>query len=400
MSEAYIYDAIRTPRGRGKKTGALYEVKPIQLLAALLNALKARTHFDPTEIDDVIIGNVTPISGQGGNIARAATLYLGWENTVSGFQLNKLCASGLEALNIAATKIRSGWDDLIIAGGVESMSRVPMGSDGGALWYDPAVSGKIGFVPQGISADLIATIEGFSRENLDEYAYLSQKRAIQAFQNEYFKHSIIPIKDINNITILENDETPRETTLDELARLSVSFAELGNLGYDSIAIGKYPFIEYIEHLHTAGNSSQKADGAALLLVGNKEKGKALGLKPRAKIKIIANQGTEPTMMLQAAAPSAKKALKKLRMNVKDIDLWEMNEAFASAILKFQREMNIETDRMNVNGGAIALGHPLGATGAILVGTLLDELERRDKNIGMVTICTVGGMGVSTVIERV
>lgn len=401
MTEAYIYDAIRTPRGRGKKTGSLHEVKPIDLLKTLLNTLRERNQLDTTQIDDTVIGCVTPVNEQGADIAKAALLYAGWDECVPGTQINRFCASGLEATNIAAMKIRSGWEDMVVAGGVESMSRVPMGMDGGAMMYDPAVSSAVGYVPQGIGADLIATIEGFSRETIDTYALRSQQRAHEAQQKGYFDTSIIAVKDQNGLMVLEKDEHLRpDTTMQTLADLPPAFQPIGEVGFNAVALNKYPAVERIVHVHTAGNSSGIVDGAALLLIGSQAKGKAMNLTPRARIVSAAATSAEPTIMLQGPAPAARKALQKAGMTTKDIDLWEMNEAFASPVLKFQQDMNIPDELLNVNGGAIALGHPLGATGAMLLGTILDELERRDLNTGLVTLCVGGGMGVATIIERV
>jgi len=401
MREAYIYDAVRTPRGRGKKTGSLHEVKPVELLAIVLRALRERNNIDTKAIDDAVIGCVTPVGEQGADIAKTALLYADWDESVPGTQINRFCASGLEAANIAAMKVRSGWEDMVVAGGIESMSRVPMGMDGGAMMYDPAVAVKVGFVPQGIGADLIATIEGFTREIVDNYALQSQQRAHHAQENGYFDKSIIPVKDQNGLMVLEKDEHLRpNTTLDTLAGLMPSFQAMGELGFDAVALNKYPAIENIEHVHTAGNSSGIVDGAALLLIGNQEKGAAMGLTPRARVVAAAATSSEPTIMLQGPAPAARKALQKAGMTAKDIDLWEMNEAFASPVLKFQREMDIADEILNVNGGAISLGHPLGATGAMLLGTMLDELERRDLKTGLVTLCVGGGMGVATIIERI
>ncbi|HMO40627.1 MAG TPA: acetyl-CoA C-acetyltransferase [Saprospiraceae bacterium] len=401
MTEAYIYDAVRTPRGRGRQSGALYEVKPVRLLEIVLRALATRTHLDTNAVDDAILGCVTPVDDQGFNIAKAALLYAGWSKAVSGMQINRYCASGLEAVNLAATKIRAGWADLVVAGGVESMSRVPIGSDGGALLYDPEVIARVNYIPQGVSADLIATIEGFSRTTVDEYALLSQQRAAQAMQNDYFNRSILPIYDQNGLLILDRDEHPRpDTTLEGLAQLPPAFAGAGSAGFNQMALRTYPAVEKIQHVHTAGNSSGIVDGAAALLLGSKEKGAALGLSPRARIVGIANVSTEPVIMLTGPAPAARKALQMAKMTAADIDLWECNEAFATVPLKFQRELELDIEKLNVNGGAIALGHPLGATGAMLLGTLLDELERRDLNVGLVTLCAGGGMGIATIIERV
>lgn len=401
MKEAYIFDALRTPRGKGKASGALFEFKPIDLLVTLLHALQERNELDTKEVEDFILGCVTPVNDQGSDIAKAALLYAGWDEQVTGMQINRFCASGLESVNLAAMKIRSGWEDLVIAGGVESMSRVPMESDRGALLFDPDVINKVGYVPQGIGADLIATIEGYSREILDAYALQSQERATRAWKNNWFDRSIVPIQDKNGLLILDRDEHIRpETTLEKLAALPSAFKEIGDRGFDAMALNKYPLIERIHHHHTAGNSSGIVDGAALLLLGNKEKGEALGLKPRARIVSIGTIGSEPTIMLQGPTPSVLKALAKAKMNASDIDLWEMNEAFASPVLKLQNDFNIDNDLLNVNGGAIAMGHPLGASGAIILGTLLDEMERRDVNTGLVTLCVGGGMGVTTIIERV
>lgn len=401
MKEAYLFDAVRTPRGRGKISGALHEVKPMYLLATTLNALAKRLQLDTAEVDDAVIGCVTPIDDQGYNIAKAALLYADWPHSVSGMQINRYCASGLEAVNLAAMKVRSGWEDIVIAGGVESMSRIPIGADGGPLLYDPDVTSKTNYVPQGISADLIATIAGFSREEVDRYALRSQHLARQAQEKGYFDKALIPIYDRNGLCILAQDEHLRpQTTLEALQGLPPAFADLGQLGFDAMAIHQYPFVERIHHVHTAGNSSGIVDGAAVALIGSKDKGESLGLRPRARIIAVANVGVEPTIMLTGPTPAAQKALQAAGMEVTDIDLWECNEAFAAVVLKFQQDMQIDPDRLNVNGGAIALGHPLGATGTMLLGTLLDELERRDLQTGLVTLCVGGGMGVATVIERV
>lgn len=401
MTEAYIFDAIRTPRSKGKKNGTLAGVKPIDLVVTLLHALQSRNHLDTSQVEDIILGCVTPIGDQGANIAKIGALYAGWAETVAGFQLNRFCASGLEAVNLAAMKIRSGWSDLLVAGGVESMSRVPMGSDGGAWFMDSEVSSKINFVPQGISADLIATIEGFSREEVDNFAVQSQRKAAFARKNGFFQKSIIPVKDQTGKLILAEDDFIREdTTLETLATLTPSFQIMGENGFDAVAMSKYPNVKKINHVHHAGNSSGIVDGAALILVGSKEMGEKLGLKPRAKIVSAAVTSDEPTIMLQGPTPASLKALARAGMTINDIDLFEVNEAFASAVLKFQRDLNIPDEKLNVNGGAIAMGHPLGATGAIILGTLLDELERRDLNTGLATLCVGGGMGVTTIIERV
>ncbi len=401
MTEAYIFDALRTPRGKGKRGGALYEVKPIDLLATALNALQSRNALPTEEVDDVVIGCVTPINDQGYNLAKAALLRANWSHRVGGIQINRYCASGLEAVNLAAMKIRSGLETLVVAGGTESMSRVPLGSDGGPLLSDPGLINQINYIPQGISADLIATIEGFTRAQLDAYALQSQQRAYQAQQEGYFKAALTPIHDRNGLVILDQDEYLRpQTTLDGLAALPPAFAKIGAQGSDQMALHQYPMLEKISHVHTAGNSSGIVDGAALVLLGSKEKGEAMGLKPRGRILATGNVSVDPTIMLTGPAPASRLALERAGMAVKDIDLWECNEAFASVVLKFQREMKLDEERVNVNGGAIALGHPLGATGAMLLGTLLDELERRDLQTGLVTLCAGGGMGVATIIERV
>lgn len=398
---AYIYEAIRTPRGKGKKTGSLYEVKPIDLLRTLFVEMKDRFNLDTGQVDDSVIACVTPVGEQGGNIARTAALYADWDLDVPGVQINRFCASGLEAVNMASMKVRSGWEDLIVAGGVESLSRVPMGADGGAAFIDSSVSMHNGFVPQGVSADLIATIEGFTREDVDEFSLLSQKRSTHAATNGYFR-SIIPVKDMNGISILEHDELIRpNTTMEDLANLKPSFAQMGEIGFDAVAQLKYPVVENINHIHTPGNSSGIVDGASLALIGTKEKGDELGLKHRAKVLSAALVGTEPTIMLNGPAPASRKALRKAGMSLNDIDLIEINEAFAAVVLKFIREMNLDNlDHVNVNGGAIAMGHPLGATGVMLIGTILDELERRNLSTGLITLCVGGGMGIATIIERV
>lgn len=402
MKEAYIFDSVRTPRGRGKKNGSLHEVKPIDLLATLFRAISARNgNFDTTKVDDVILGCVTPIGEQGGDIAKFGHIYAGWDQVVSGMQINRFCSSGLEAINLAAMKIRSGWEELVVAGGIESMSRNAMGSDGGAWYLDPMVNSKLGFIPQGVSADLIATVEGFSRQTVDEYALNSHKKAAHARKNGYFNKSVIPVLDQNGLMILDNDETIREdANMESLAKLPLSFEMMGEFGFDAVAQLKYTNVEKINHVHTPGNSSGIVDGAAITLVGSKEMGDRLGLKARARIVSAAVTSAEPTIMLTGPALSAEKALKIAGMTSKDIDIYEMNEAFASAVLKFQRSLNIDDEILNVNGGAIAMGHPLGATGSMLLGTVLDELERRNKSTGLITLCVGGGMGVATIIERV
>jgi acetyl-CoA C-acetyltransferase len=401
MTEAFIYDALRTPRGDGKPTGALYEIRPIQLLQITLQSLQKRHKLDTALIDDVLIGCVSPTDDQGSNLAKAAVMYAGWDLSVGGMTINRFCASGLEAVNLAAMKVRSGWDSLIVAGGVESMSRVPMGSDMGPLLYDPEVIQTINYIPQGVSADLIATRDGFSRSDLDEYAHQSYERVRKARSENRFSQSLVPIYDQNGLLILEEDELLHPNTgLSELAALAPAFAEYGDWGFDHMARIQYPEVARVIPMHTAGNSSRMVDGAALVLVGNKEQGSAAGLKARARIRSAATVSVEPTIMLTGSVPAARKALERAGMTAGDIDLWECNEAFASAVLHFQRAMNVPNDRLNVNGGAIALGHPLGATGAMQIGTMLDELERQDLSTGLVTLCVGGGMGVATIIERV
>lgn len=401
MSEAYIFDAIRTPRGKGKKDGSLYEVKPITLVTTLLKALEQRNHLDTSKVEDVILGCVTPIADQGGDIAKTAVIAAGWSDNVSGVQINRFCASGLEAVNLAAQKVRSGWEDLIVAGGVESMSRIPMGSDGGPWALDPETNLKSGFVPQGVGADLIATLDGYSRADVDAFAVHSQQKAAAAQANGYFEQSIIPVKDGAGVTILDKDEFIRaNTTVEGLAKLNPSFEMMGSMGFDAVALQKYPQAEKINHVHHAGNSSGIVDGAALVLIGSEKIGKALNLKPRAKIIATALVGTDPTIMLTGPAPAARKALDKAGLTIEDIDLFEVNEAFAAVVMRFMTELNVPSEKVNVNGGAIAMGHPLGATGAMIIGTLLDELERRNLKRGLATLCVGGGMGIATIIERV
>ncbi len=401
MSEAYIYDAVRTPRGKGKKNGALYEVTPTDLLTQVLKAVKQRNNIDTTLVNDVIIGCVTPIGDQGGNIAKTAVMMADYSETVPGFQLNRFCASGLEAVNLAAMKIRSGWQDLVIAGGVESMSRVPMGFDGGAWVLDMRVNSHTDFVPQGISADLIATLENFSREDCDQYALRSQRLAGIAKAEGRFAKSLIPVLDINGLTILSEDEYNRpDTTMEGLASLAPAFQMMGEMGFDATALSKYTDLEKINHVHTPGNSSGIVDGSSVVVVGSKAIGEKFGIKPRARIVSIGLTSTEPTIMLTGPGPASKLALASAGMTINDIDLVEMNEAFASAVLRLQRDLNVPDEKLNVNGGAIALGHPLGATGAMILGTLLDELERTNKSTGLATLCVGGGMGIATIIERV
>lgn len=399
--EAYIYDAVRTPRGRGKKDGALHEVKAVTLLGSALTALRERTDLDTSQVDDIVMGCVTPIGDQGADIAKTAALAVDWDEKVAGVQLNRFCASGLEAVNLAAMKVRSGFEDLVVAGGVESMSRVPMGSDGGAWATDPATNSHTGFMPQGIGADLIATIEGFSREDVDRFAAESQRKAAEAWEKGYFKRSVIPVRDQNGLVILDRDQHVRpDTTVEALAQLKPSFQAIGEMGFDGVAREKYHYVEKINHVHTPGNSSGIVDGATAMLIGSESKGKALGLKPRARIVATAVTSTDPTIMLTGPAPATRKALDKAGLTPEQIDLYEVNEAFAAVVMRFQRELNIPDEKVNVNGGAIAMGHPLGATGAMILGTLLDELERRDQRYGLATLCVGGGMGIATIIERV
>ena len=400
-AQAYIYDAIRTPRGRGKADGALHAVAPVDLLVTLFHALEQRTHLDTAHVDDIVLGCVTPIGEQGGNIARTAALYAGWDVDAPGMQLNRFCASGLEAVNTAAMKVRSGWEHLVVAGGVESMSRVAMGADGGAMFEDARVSRAIGFVPQGIGADLIATLEGFSREDVDRYALASQQRAAHAVQEGRFR-ALIPVCNAAGEVVLAHDEHPRPaTTLAGLATLKPAFARIGEAQFDAVALAKYPQVSKIDHVHTAGNASGIVDGAALVLVGSAAAGAQLGLMPRARIRAAALVGTEPTIMLTGPGPASQKALKLAGMRIDDIDLIEVNEAFAAVVLRFLRDVGLaDTTKVNVNGGAIALGHPLGATGAMLLGTALDELERTGQGTALITLCVGGGMGIATIIERV
>ncbi|MFE2144512.1 acetyl-CoA C-acetyltransferase [Streptomyces sp. NPDC059456] len=401
-TEAYVYDAIRTPRGRGKANGALHGTKPIDLVVGLTHALRERNPgLDPATIDDIVLGVVGPVGDQGSDIARIAAIAAGLPDTVAGVQENRFCASGLEAVNLAAAKVRSGWEDLVLAGGVESMSRVPMASDGGAWFNDPMTNWDTGFVPQGIGADLIATIEGFSRRDVDEYAALSQERAAAAIKDGRFAKSVVPVTDRNGLVVLEHEEFVRPgTTADTLAGLKPSFADIGDLGgFDAVALQKYHWIEKIDHVHHAGNSSGIVDGASLVAIGTREAGERNGLAPRARIVSAAVSGSEPTIMLTGPAPATRKALAKAGLTIDDIDLIEMNEAFAGVVLRFVKDMGVSLDKVNVNGGAIALGHPLGATGAMLLGTVIDELERQDKRYGLVTLCVGGGMGVATVVER-
>lgn len=402
-TEAYVYEAIRTPRGRGKANGALHGTKPIDLVVGLIHELRSRfPGLDPAAIDDIVLGVVGPVGDQGSDIARISAIAAGLPDTVAGVQENRFCASGLEAVNMAAMKVRSGWEELVLAGGVESMSRVPMASDGGAWFADPMTNFATGFVPQGIGADLIATIEGFSRRDVDEYAALSQERAAAAWKDGRFERSVVPVRDRNGLVVLDHDEHMRPgTTADSLAALKPSFAGIGDMGgFDAVALQKYHWVEKIDHVHHAGNSSGIVDGAALVAIGTKEVGERYGLTPRARIVSAAVSGSEPTIMLTGPAPATRKALAKAGLTIDDIDLVEINEAFAGVVLRFARDLDLPLEKINVNGGAIALGHPLGATGAMILGTVIDELERQDKRRGLVTLCVGGGMGIATIVERV
>lgn len=402
MKTVYIYDVVRTPRGRGKKEGKLHTVRPIHLARTVLESIRVRNNLDTSLVNDVVLGCVTQVGEQGGCIAKSAALYAGYDDSVSAFTLNRFCGSGLEAINQAASSIMTGYYDMIVAGGVEAMSRIPIGSDGGAWMIDPDVATKTHFVPQGISADLIATLGGYSRNDVDSFAVQSQKKAAIAWEENRFEKSIIPVVDQNGITILDKDEHLRpDTTVESLNGLKPSFLEMGTkYGFDSIAIQKYPTISEINHIHHAGNSSGIVDGSSVALLGSEEMGVRAGLKPRAKIKSFSMVSTEPTIMLTGPAPATKKALQAAGMTIADIDLIEINEAFASVVLRFIDEMGADISKVNVNGGAIAMGHPLGATGAMLLGTVLDELERQNKSTGLITLCIGGGMGIATIIERV
>ncbi|MGI9016703.1 MAG: acetyl-CoA C-acetyltransferase [Euzebya sp.] len=403
MNDVYIYDALRTPRGRGKASGSLHTVKPISLLTGLLSALEQRNpDLDTGQIDDLITGVVSPVGDQGMDLARTAVIAAGWPQPVAGVQLNRFCASGLEAVNQGAARVRSGWEDMILAGGVESMSRVPMGSDGGPYATDPTTNYDGYFVPQGIGADLIATIEGFSRTDVDTFALESQVRAAKAQANGYFDKSIVPVVDVNGLSILDHDEHVRpDTTIEGLSKLSPSFAAQAQMGgFDEVALQRYPEVEKINFVHHAGNSSGIVDGAALVLLGSQEAGTRNGLTARARIVAAAVIGSEPTIMLTGPVPASQKALGKAGMTAADIDLLEINEAFAAVAMKTMRDLGIDHDHTNVNGGAIAMGHPLGATGAMILGTLVDELERRDLSTGLATLCVGGGMGIATIVERV
>jgi acetyl-CoA C-acetyltransferase len=400
MTDALIFDAVRTPRGKGKN-GALHGVKPVDLGAGVLRALAERNRLDTSAVDDVVFGVVSPVGEQGADIARTSVVVADWATRVAGVQVNRFCGSGLEAVNLAAAKVASGFEDLVVAGGVESMSRVPMGSDGGAWVTDPATNRKTGFVPQGVSADLLATLEGFTRTDVDTLAAASHARAAEAREKGRYARSLIPVVDQNGLVLLDEDEAIRpQTTVERLAKLKPAFEFFGDIGFDAVAIDRYPQVERIAHVHTAGNSSQIVDGASAMLIGSEQAGRSLRLTPRARIVATATLGVEPTLMLAGPGPATRKALDRAGLSLDDIDLFEVNEAFAAVVLKFQRDLGVGADRVNVAGGAIALGHPLGATGCMLLGTLLDELEQRSLQRGVATLCVGAGMGVATIIERV
>ncbi|WP_395448186.1 acetyl-CoA C-acetyltransferase [Aminobacter sp. UC22_36] len=402
MADAFVYDAVRTPRGKGKKDGSLHEVPAVRLGAKVLEALRDRNGLDTAQVDDIIFGCVDPVGEAGSVIPRSAAFEAGYDNKAPGMQISRFCASGLDAINFGAAKIAQGADEIVIAGGVESMSRVGMGMSGGAWFMDPSVGMPAWFMPQGVSADLIATKYGFSRDDVDGYAVESQKRAAKAWEKGYFKKSVVPVKDQNGLTILDHDEHMRPTTdMQSLGQLNPSFVMPGEMGgFDAVAVQRYPELEEINHVHHAGNSSGIVDGAAAVLLGSKKAGKTLGLKPRARIRAFSNIGSEPAMMLTGPVDVTEKLLKRAKMKISDIDLFELNEAFASVVLRYMQAFEIPHDRINVNGGAIAMGHPLGATGAMILGTVLDELERRDLNTALVTLCIGAGMGTATIIERV
>ena len=401
MTTAYVFDALRTPRGKGKKDGSLHEVKPIDLAVGLLHELQARQGFDTAAVDDVVMGIVSPVGEQGSVLPKIAALKAGWAWTCAGLQIDRFCASGLEAVNLAAQKVASGWEDLVVAGGVESMSRVPLGSDGGAWAQDPETNLQTLFVPQGIGADLIATLDGFSRSDVDAFALESQKRATHARAQGWFKRSVVPVRDALEQVILAEDEFIKpNTTMEGLAALKPSFAQLGDMGFDQVALQRYPQVERIHHVHHAGNASGIVDGAAAVLIGSEAAAKAHGLQPRARIVATAVSGDDPTIMLTGPMPATRKALARAGMTIDQIDLFEVNEAFAAVPMRFMREMGVAHEKVNVNGGAIAMGHPLGATGAMLLGTLIDELERRQLRYGLVTLCVGGGMGIATIVERI
>ena len=401
MTEALIFDHVRTPRGKGKKDGSLHQATPVWLLRGLLRSLQQRLDLDTALVDDVVLGCVTPVGEQGADIARTAVLDAGWAESVAGVTLSRFCASGLEAVNLAAAKVASGFEDFVVAGGIESMSRWTMGSDGGAWFMDPRINQGISFIPQGISADLIAMLEGFSRHDLDAYALQSHQRAAAARAAGRFGRSVVPVHDIAGLLMLAEDETIRaNATMEAMARLEPSFAAMGAMGFDATALRKYTTVEKITHVHHAGNASGIVDGAALMLVGSRDAGARAGLRARARIRAAAVIGSEPTIMLTGPTPACRKALAKAGLQAGDIDLWEINEAFAAVPMKTARDLGVSLDRVNVNGGAIAMGHPLGATGCIILGTLLDELERRDLSLGCATLCVGGGMGIATIIERI
>ncbi|WP_313312329.1 acetyl-CoA C-acetyltransferase [Pulveribacter sp.] len=401
MTQAFVFDALRTPRGKGKKDGSLHEVKPIDLLAGLLTELRQRHDLDTARVDDVVMGVVSPVGEQGAVLPKVAALKAGWDWRCAGVQVNRFCASGLEAVNLAAQKVASGWEDLVVAGGVESMSRIPIGADGGAWAQDPATSLATLFVPQGIGADLIATLDGYTRQDVDAYALESQRRAMAARGAGHFQRSLVPVRDALGQTILEEDEFIKPgTTLEGLAGLKPSFEQLGALGFDAVALQRYPQVERIHHVHHAGNASGIVDGAAAVLIGSETAAKAHNLTPRARIVATAVSGDDPTIMLTGPMPATRKALARAGMTVDQIDLFEVNEAFAAVPMRFMREMGVPHEKVNVNGGAIALGHPLGATGAMLLGTLVDELHRRGLRYGLVTLCVGGGMGIATVVEAI
>jgi acetyl-CoA C-acetyltransferase len=402
-TDALIFDAIRTPRGKGKSNGSLHTTKPVDLVVGLMHEMLVRNErLDPQKVDDVVLGCVTPIGDQGMDIAKTAAIKAGLPDTVAGVQLNRFCASGLEAVNVAAQKVASGWEDLVFAGGVESMSRCPMGSDGGAWALDPETNYDTSFIPQGVSADLIATIEGFDRETVDAYATRSQERAARAREEGRFANSVIPVKDVNEHVVLDHDEFIRPgTTVETLGGLKPSFEVMGEMGgFDAVALQKYHWVEKINHVHTPGNSSGIVDGAALVAIGNEKTGEELGLRARARILATALSGADPTIMLTGPAPASKKALAKAGLTAEDLDLVEINEAFAAVVLRFVKDMGLDMEKVNVNGGAIAMGHPLGATGAMILGTLVDELHRTGGRYGLATLCVGGGMGIATVVEAI
>jgi acetyl-CoA C-acetyltransferase len=400
-TDALVFDAIRTPRGKGKVNGSLHTTKPVDLVVGLMHEMLIRNErLDPKRVDDVVLGCVSPVGDQGADIAKTAAIKAGLPDTVAGVQLNRFCASGLEAVNIAAQKVASGWEDLVFAGGVESMSRVPMGSDGGAWAMDPETNYDTSFIPQGVGADLIATVEEFSREDVDAYAARSQERAATAQAEGRFANSVVPVKDLNEHVVLDNDEFIRPgTTVETLGKLKPSFEAIGEMGgFDAVALQKYHWIEKINHVHTPGNSSGIVDGASLLAIGNEQTGDELGLKPKARILATAVSGADPTIMLTGPAPASKKALAKAGITVDQLDLVEINEAFAAVVLRFVKDMGLDMEKVNVNGGAIAMGHPLGATGGMILGTLVDELHRTGGRYGLATLCVGGGMGIATVVE--